>query len=82
MAANRSLNYKDGMRHNTDFNKPGKHCHNCKWLEWMEGDIYDPSGWGCNDRDYDSVKEESAHLFLLDQEKYRFKGKRCFKEKR
>lgn len=58
-----------------------KHCHNCYYLEWAEGEESDPKGWACNKRDYNSWREEIEHLQLLNSEKYRFKSKRCFQPK-
>ena len=69
------------MRHDKEHSKKGKHCHNCKYLEWGEGDVYCPSGWCCNRRDYDTVEQETKHLNQLEDVNYRFKGKRCFKAK-
>lgn len=69
------------MRHNTEHGIAGKHCHNCKYLEWGEGDTGDPSGWMCNKRDYSSIMEESKHLSQLERKSYRFMGKRCFEQK-
>ena len=69
------------MRHNIEHKREGKHCHNCKWLDYMQGDWGDPEGWGCNQRDYDTVEQETIHLRQLDNEDYRFKGKRCFEDK-
>lgn len=65
------------MRHNIDHKKSGKHCHNCKQLQWDEDDMGSNGGWCCDDRNYDTVAQESRHLMLLDTEKYRFKGKSC-----
>ncbi len=69
------------MKHNIDFGKQGKHYHNCKQLEWFEGEWGDPSGWVCNARNYDTVEQENKHLNQLNTEDYRFKGKRCFESK-
>lgn len=70
------------MRENVEHNRKGSHCHNCKHLEWGEGDVGDPSGWVCTARDYDCLEQESLHFAQLDNEQYRFKGKRCFESKR
>jgi hypothetical protein len=69
------------MKHNIDHKSSGKHCHNCKWLEWAEGDWGDPEGWVCNKRDYDTVEQETTHLNQMKRERYRFKGKKCFETK-
>ena len=54
-----------------------KNCHNCKFLEWIDADRDEDSGFCCNKRDYTSEQQESAHLNLLDREDYRIKGKKC-----
>lgn len=65
------------MRQNMASPKPGKNCHNCRHLEWVSGDIGDPEGWCCNNRQYDTIEQESRHLAQLESESYRLKGKRC-----
>ncbi len=69
------------MRHNEIGHPPGKHCHNCEFLEYFEGEDFSTGGFVCNSRNYDSTEEESRHLNLLDKLEYRLKGKRCFKQK-
>jgi len=69
------------VRENWDHGIDGKHCHNCRFLEYAQGDTYDPEGWVCNKRDYDTVEQEDLHLNQLDNVDYRFKGKRCFETK-
>jgi hypothetical protein len=68
-------------RENTYFGKPGKHCHNCENLEYCDDDEGGNGGWFCNARNYQTTEEENNHLGQLDNEVYRFKGKRCFESK-
>ena len=42
-----------------------RNCFNCKWLEWVDGDTSDPSGFICNDREYLNDEKETDHLALL-----------------
>ncbi len=58
-----------------------KHCHNCKHLEWVDGDVNDPEGWTCNKRQYRSEYDEHLHLYHLEREFYRIVSKRCFEGK-
>lgn len=62
-----------------------KNCHNCEHLEWVDGDYFDGtnSGWCCNKRhdDMASKGREDEFLLMLDSERYRLKGKRCFESK-
>lgn len=56
--------------------KQRRNCYNCKWLEWIDGDINDPSGYCCNNR------EESNKLFAnLERHEYRNKGKVCHEQR-
>ncbi len=54
-----------------------KSCYICKNLEWADGDIGDPEGFVCNNRNYRSELEESRHLLQLESQKYLTKGKSC-----
>lgn len=54
-----------------------KNCMNCKHLEYVAGEITDPSGNCCNKKDYKNSWEESKHLKQLDSLEYLFKSKRC-----
>ena len=69
------------MRHHIEHGRPGKHCHNCAQLEWIDGDEGGSSGWVCNKREYKTTEEENRHYAQLDREEYRFKGKRCHEKK-
>lgn len=68
------------MRHHEIGYPPGKHCHNCEFLEYFEAEEL-TNGWICNSRQYNSVEEETKHLNLLEKLEYRLKGKRCFVKK-
>lgn len=54
-----------------------KNCMNCKHLEYVQGEVTDPSGNCCNKRNYKNSWEESKHLKQLESVEYLFKPKRC-----
>lgn len=56
-----------------------KDCYNCKHLEWIDGDVGDPSGFTCHKRltGAESETYEWDLLGKLDSEEYRAKGKVC-----
>lgn len=56
-----------------------KDCHGCKWLEWIDAEATDPSGFTCNKRldGSETLKFETYLLKKLQDEKYRQHPKRC-----
>lgn len=57
-----------------------KNCMNCKHLEYVAGEVTDPSGNCCNKKDYKNSWEESKHLKNLQSMEYLFKSKRCYEK--
>lgn len=62
-----------------------KSCHQCKYLEWVEGETESTTGWACDKRQdaiFNSSPDwpliESEFLSKLEDEKYRNRYKRCF----
>lgn len=58
-----------------------KHCHNCKFLDYYEGNEYEgegPNGYSCTKKNYKTHSEERRHLLCLEREAYRLKPKKCF----
>jgi len=60
-----------------------KSCLTCKHLEWVDGDVNDPSGFTCNKRLDEGLteKQESNLLKKLESEKYLKLWKPCFEAK-
>lgn len=54
-----------------------KNCENCIHLEYLETEDWDPSGYVCNKRFYDTDLQEIKHQEQLEDEKYRRKPKKC-----
>lgn len=64
-----------------------KSCHQCKHLEWVEGETESNTGWSCDKRQsaiFNSSPDwplvESIFLSKLEDEKYRNRYKRCFEK--
>ena len=58
-----------------------RNCHNCKHLEFVDGEREEDSGWICAKRDYKTTEEETLHLKQLDDDAYLFRAKRCHESK-
>ena len=58
-----------------------KNCNNCIYLEWIEAEFWDDSGYCCNKRINLTEKKEDELLFNLTKEAYREKSKICFEAK-
>jgi hypothetical protein len=54
-----------------------KNCYNCTYLEWIDAEANDPSGFICHKRDYRSSKEEDEHLKKLENNSYLERSKKC-----
>lgn len=64
-----------------------KSCHQCKHLEWVEGETDSNTGYSCDKRQaaiFNSSADwpliESSFLSNLSDEKYRNRYKRCFEQ--
>lgn len=57
--------------------KRNKHCKNCKHLEWIDGESFDPAGYICNGRSYRTDAEENEHLAKMEDDKYLEAPKKC-----
>lgn len=56
-----------------------KHCHNCKHLEWVDGDTDDCSGFICNKvRRNEPIELDDARTVRMESEAYRMRAKVCF----
>lgn len=69
------------MRKSCAIDVSKNNCHACMYLEWVDGDTNDPSGFCCNGRDYRSVKAEKNHLNKLSSQVYRARVKKCCERK-
>ena len=56
-----------------------KSCKNCIHLEHYEADFEEFGHYGfyCNGRDYKTSDDEYRHLYLLTQDDYLARGKKC-----
>lgn len=58
-----------------------KSCFNCKHLEWIEAEAWDPMGYVCNKRKYRSKYEENTHMSKMEDKKYLLRSKMCCEPK-
>jgi hypothetical protein len=54
-----------------------KNCWNCHWLEWIDGDIGDLSGFICNNKPIDTDNQERKMLKQMESEDFMKRGKKC-----
>lgn len=54
-------------------------CFACEYLEYIDAEPQDPSGFCCNKREYKTERQETDHLNLLNDSDDRYKktAKQC-----
>lgn len=52
-------------------------CYACEHLMWEDGDVGDPSGYVCLDREYENQKKQDELEVNMQRDKYLKRSKRC-----